>query len=130
MQTQVPVPAIWTDDCQGKKDYDGSLVTLSVRYWPRGGSALVVERVGGHVQMTEGSDPGRQRRIPPSAHATIYLGSTRDEFYDAAVKLTEISVEAETEADVKEQVEAWAITQFLRIQRALQAEFSSTEPHP
>lgn len=25
---------VWTDDCQGKKDYDGSLVRVTSRYWP------------------------------------------------------------------------------------------------
>lgn len=37
------VPATWEDDCQGKKDYDAELVSLSTRYWPRGGgfSAII-----------------------------------------------------------------------------------------
>ena len=26
--------AMWTDDCQGKKDYDGNMVSISTRYWP------------------------------------------------------------------------------------------------
>lgn len=28
------VRARWTDDCQGKKDYDGEMVSLSTRCWP------------------------------------------------------------------------------------------------
>ena len=35
------VPAKWTDDCQGKKDYDGKILCLSTRYWPRGGGVTV-----------------------------------------------------------------------------------------
>jgi hypothetical protein len=27
----------WRNDCQGKKDYDGRIVHVSSRYWPRGG---------------------------------------------------------------------------------------------
>lgn len=114
------VPATWTDDCQGKKDFDGSLVTLSTRYWPRGGSALVFQ---GATFVSDGTDPERQRTIPPSAHATIYLGSTANGFYDDAVKLADAEFSGETEAEVKRLVEEWAAGQYARIGAVLRREY-------
>ena len=34
---KLKVSARWTNDCSGKKDFDGRIVDLSTRYWPRGG---------------------------------------------------------------------------------------------
>ncbi len=34
--------AKWTNDCQGKKDYDGSIVRITTRYWPRGGGFTIL----------------------------------------------------------------------------------------
>lgn len=31
------IDAKWTPDCQGKKDYDGQILSISTRYWPSGG---------------------------------------------------------------------------------------------
>ena len=32
--SQFKLVARWTDDCQGKKDFDGRLLSYSTRYWP------------------------------------------------------------------------------------------------
>lgn len=112
------VPAEWTPDCQGKQDFDGQLVTLSTRYWPRGGGVAVFSRAEGW------QDNDARPNIRPSAHATIYLGSTRNEHYDDAVRLCDVRVDAETEAEVKARVEAWAAEQFARIGAALRREFA------
>jgi len=93
------VPAIWTNDCQGKKDFDGILVTLSTRYWPN--------RLG----------------IKPSAKAEVYIGSTNDEFLDGVILLTEVKIEADSENEVKNQIENWASIQYNRIASILLKEF-------
>ena len=115
------VPARWTDDCQGKKDYDGHLVTLSTRYWPRGGGFHIL---GGEFrELTSSADafPG----TPPSAKATIYLGSTDDDYYDDAELLIEQEFEAETQEEVQHAVEVWAHEQYARIAAALRREFAA-----
>jgi hypothetical protein len=120
--TALRVPAQWTNDCQGKKDFDGALVMLSTRYWPRGGGFSVL--LPGAREFV---DSGTLNDSPPSAHATIYLGSTANEFYGDAVELIDVHVEAGTEDLVKAQVEAWAAEQFQRIGRALRREFHVEE---
>lgn len=87
----------WTDDCCGKKDYDGNIVSVSSRYWPRGGSHLVVSRINGGLLMSDGADPARQE-ICPSATSSIYLGK-----HEIARK----DFEGETEEEVKRKVETW-----------------------
>jgi hypothetical protein len=59
------VPAKWTDDCQGKKDYDGDIVSISTRYWPEGGGFSVL-----HPDRTWTNGlPG----IKPSAKSELIL---------------------------------------------------------
>jgi hypothetical protein len=90
-------PAQWTNDCQGKKDFDGELVTLSTRYWPGSYS----------------------RDGQPSARASIHLQGADDEY----VELRSEEFSAPTEAEVKEQVERWAKFQWKRLVRVMVAEF-------
>jgi len=123
-ETTVRVPAKWTPDCQGKWDFDGSLVTLSTRYWPRGGGFHVMgPQTGGDFVPSSDIMPD----VKPSAHATIYLGDVADEYYDDKVKLAEIEVEADTEAEVKARVEEWVAEQYERIGIALRTLFSVRE---
>jgi hypothetical protein len=117
--TDLSVPAKWTDDCQGKKDYDGDLVTLSVRYWPRGGGFHVLDTGKGTFEGNEA-----RPQIRPSAHATIYLGSTADEFYDNAVELAKREFDGDTQEEVQRAVEAWALEQYQRIAAALRTALS------
>jgi hypothetical protein len=106
----IPLPVEWTDDCQGKKDYDGDLVTISTRYWPRGGGISVLDATG---FKTNGD-----QSILPSAHSTIYLGET--------VKLADREFEGETQEEVQRAVEDWAQEQFARICAVLRREFHGT----
>ena len=117
MSETMRVPARWTDDCQGKKDYDGHLVSLSTRYWPRGGGfpVLTPER------EWQGNDA--RPEIRPSAKATIYLGSVDYEFYAAAYPLASREFEADAQEEVQRQVEAWVAEQYARIAKVLRREF-------
>lgn len=113
------VPAQWTDDCQGKKDYDGHLVSLSTRYWPRGGGFLLLRADGGI------EDNDARPEVRPSANATVYLGSTEDDYLDDAVVLAKQDFEADTQEEVQRQVEEWAAKQYGRIAEALLREFTA-----
>lgn len=96
------VPAIWTDDCQGKKDFDGTLIHISTRYWPRGG--------GFYVLTPERRWEGNEARpeIHPSAHSTIYLRRADGE----DVVLAEEWFEGTTQEEVQRTVEAWAQREY------------------
>jgi len=86
----------WTNDCQGKKDFDGEVLHVSSRYWPRGG--------GFHV-LDENGWSGNEARpeIRPSAVSHIY-------FFDK--ELVTKQFEADTEEEVKALVETWVKEQI------------------
>ena len=95
--------AEWTPDCQGKWDYDGSIVSISTRYWPAGGGFHILDERG----FRESNDP----RIKPSAHAAIHLDHGKEDW----IVLSEASFESDSEAEVKVQVERWVQAEFERI---------------
>lgn len=87
------VPAVrWTDDCQGKKNYDGALLRIDSRYWPKGhANGAHCEAVSGiHIQ-----------------HGAIDGGGESD--YSI---WRERWFKGPTEADVRAAVEAWVAEQF------------------
>jgi len=112
-------PAEWTDDCQGKKDFDGGLVELSSRYWPRGGSHIVRNPDG---SMTDGSHPSRQE-IRPSAISSVLLHFRGPDGETDVLRLAAESFEADTEAEVRAAVEEWAQAQMTKIVTVLVAAF-------
>lgn len=117
MNEQFKVAAVWKDDCQGKKDYDGFLVLLSTRYWP-----------GPEVKSnnTFDTDTGQWSSTPygptPSASASINInyGEPSDHGYGDYYPLISKDFDGPTETDVKRQVEEWAQEQFDKINKALQ----------
>ena len=99
----------WTDDCQGKKDYDADLVRLSTRYWPHGGGFSTFDTSTGIWADNEARPEAK-----PSATASIML-------QEEAVSTADFK--AETEAEVKALVEKWAQEQFDKIELAIRAVF-------
>ena len=99
----------WTPDCQGKWDYDGPLVSVSTRYWPRGGGFHVVSPEHGWQSSAE-----IMPHVKPSATSHILLGDGDD-----AVDLATADFEGDTESEVKEAVERWVASQFEQIRAAL-----------
>lgn len=87
----------WVNDCQGKKDFDGDVLRVSSRYWPRGG--------GYHTLSPSGEWAGNESRpeIRPHASSTIL-------FFDKEIARERF--EANTEEEVKALVEAWVRTQL------------------
>lgn len=104
------VPAEWTDDCQGKKDYDAPLVSLSTRYWPRGGGFAVLSQGRGW------EDNDARPNIRPSARAKIILHTRGDDSV-----IAEQYFEHDTEEAVKAAVEEWAEGQYLRVYQLMHA---------
>ncbi len=104
----------WTPDCQGKWDYDGDVVNVSSRYWPRGG--------GFHTFSREVGWEGNEARpdIRPSATSSIYIGEDRIASHD---------FEGDTEAEVKASVEAWVAEQVTRVTAAVRALYPVEAPH-
>ena len=116
---ELSVPAKWTPDCQGKWDYDGDIITVSTRYWGRGGSFWIVESGKGIVNT--GEAPERQH-IKPSAHSAIHLNYGDGDY----VEIVAAEFEGETETEVKAAVEAWVKTQFHWIVLRLAPELAAT----
>ncbi len=125
MKSLDPIPdkmstvARWTDDCSGKKDYDAPLISLSTRYWPRGGSHLVVHSVPGKPVKIEGGE--ERPEIRPSASASILINFAEDLGLSGVLANQEF--EADTPEEVKAQVEAWAQARMDQVVAALRREF-------
>jgi hypothetical protein len=110
-------PLVWTNDSGGKKDLDVPIVVLSTRYWPRG---------GGWTQISPVLETNEDRpHVRPSARSSIAL-----EHGDDLTELCERYFEAETEDEVKGQVEEWARGRMLRIADVLVAAFREEAKDP
>lgn len=101
--SQLKLSAKWTDDCQGKKDYDANIIELSTRYWPSGGGFTLLNANTGEWQENED-----RPYIKPSAKANIIIRHGNNNYIDLAT----FEVEANTEEEVKAAVEKWAAKQF------------------
>lgn len=90
--------AKWTDDCQGKKDFDGEVLSISSRFYPpsysRDGQTF-------------------------SAMSSLNLYGTDDSY----AEVVRGDFKGATEEEVKAKVENWASAQWNRAVRALAAEF-------
>jgi hypothetical protein len=116
----VKIATTWTDDCQGKKDFDGDILRISTRYWPLGGGMYIYipdDPRGLH----RSDDPS----IRPSAHSTIILSYEDDAGKQVDLDLIDQAFEGSSFDDVRGQVETWASAQLVRIASVLQKEFQS-----
>lgn len=103
----------WTNDCSGKKDYDGPILRVSTRYWPRGGGYFTLNSNVGVLQGNE-----TRPEIKPSARSSILLSDD--------LEIAEQKFEGETEEEVKTQVEKWVQLQYERILKVIALEFLDT----
>lgn len=112
----------WTDDCQGKKDYDGNILAISTRYWPRGGGFTLFNTADMQFQENDA-----RPHIPPSAKSELVLRHRADDgdWRDWTI-LASQGFEGETQEDVQRQVEAWAQAQMDRVVAILREHFSFT----
>jgi hypothetical protein len=84
--TGLKLSATWRDDCQGKKDYDAPVLSISTRYWPS----------------------SYQKNGKISASSALVLNHGDDDYMD----LLKREFEGDTEEEVKKQVEEWAQNTF------------------
>jgi hypothetical protein len=99
----------WTPDCQGKEDFDGAMVFLSTRIYPRGGSSDIWEIRDGVVVDHSKTDDPRRQGIKPSGYAHIVVFGVN----------YERSFEAETTEQLKKDIEAWYSQYIERAQNLL-----------
>ena len=88
--------ARWTDDCQGKKNYDAPIVTIDSRYYPGGGES---EKHGGYSSLILRHTDGNE------------------------IELTTCEFEGDTEEKVKALVEDWAQKRFDEIVEMLKSNY-------
>lgn len=108
--------AEWTDDCQGKKDYDGEILSISTRYWPANGGFHIFDRDRPELGFRPNEIMGK-----PSAKSSLVIRHGEEDYFT----LTEAEFEAETEAEVKAAVEAWAQAQMDKAVAVLAEAFGS-----
>jgi hypothetical protein len=114
--TELKPYAQWTNDCQGKKDFDGPILSLSTRYWPGpegGGTIVIITPPVGPVEISTVPYGAR-----PSAHSAIHLRLGPQEPHDGGGDYRvwrEAEFSGDTEAEVMAQVEAWGSEQMRQI---------------
>ena len=125
-QPQLLLDIEWTDDCQGKKDYDGPVLSISTRYWPRGGGFTLIHNNAGRLDFQEND---ARPDVPPSATSSLVLRHrpVEGDYYDWSVLATQ-DFEADTQEDVQRQVEAWAQSQMDRVVSILREHFAFARP--
>lgn len=116
--------AQWRDDCQGKKDYDGEILSISSRYWPRGGGMDIFDFDTPELGL-QGND--MRPEVKPSAHSSLMLRYKDSDGDGDDLTLAEAEFEAETQEEVQAQVEAWAQKQMDRAVALLRNEFNPKE---
>jgi len=107
--------AEWTDDAQGKKDYDAEFVGVTTRYWPRGGGITALDAAGFHTN--------EDQSIKPSATSEIYIRAKEGREFEEMVTLISREFEGETFEEVAAQVESWVQEQMNRVTKAVLEEF-------
>ena len=94
--------AKWTDDCQGKKNYDGPVISISTRFWPPNYDGKGRYSARSHLMIDHNNEPDDF----PDGYSVI-----EQEFYGL------------TEDEVKKQVEEFAQKMMDRVVKAVQQEF-------
>lgn len=107
----------WIPDCHSKQDYDGTLVSLSCRMYPRGGGFIQVDTKTGEVK--ENSD---RPTIPPEATVSILLGDPCGGPYETLASAYFVE---ETEEKVKALVERWSAGMIAKVEAAVRQAFSA-----
>lgn len=103
--------AAWTDDCQGKKNYDFPVIGVNTRYWSPGGMIVYDATAGRFVdQLTTNHTATCSLEI-------VHRG-TDDEFPDR-YSLIERDFSGDSFEAVKADVEAWAREQYAKAVKAV-----------
>jgi hypothetical protein len=104
--------ATWTNDCQGKKDYDGQIISVNTRYWPGSND-------GGTLVVIRNNDTITTKIVPygekPSAKSSIVLRFNEDDY----LTWRKMEFTGDTEEIVKSKVETWVEEQIKDIIESL-----------
>lgn len=120
--SEYKIAAQWSDDCNGKKDYDGPILSLSTRYWPRGGGFMVFDTANPNLGLRDSADA--YDTCPSAASSLLLTIATGDDPEDTTdLFLAREEFEGETYEEVRQKVESWAQTQMDRVIKALVGEF-------
>ncbi len=111
---RIKTTATWTDDCQGKKDYDGELISVSTRYWPAKGGFWVVNKDSSGTTIRDGED----QKGMCSARSAIIV-----EHGDGYFPLVECQFEAPTQEAIQRCVEAWVEDKVNEVYQVLREHF-------
>lgn len=125
MSKELKVDANWTNDCQGKKDYDGHIVSVTTRYWPEGGGFSLLSNTDGQITI-EGNEA--RPHIKASANSSIVLWFKDADGEGSGVDLIEKEFTGNSEDDVKAQVEAWVQSEFDKISNILITHYTLLTP--
>jgi hypothetical protein len=112
--------AEWKDDCQGKRDFDGQVLSISTRYWPRGGGFHVLDRSRPELGM-QGNET--RPEIRPSATSSLCIWFLDEDGSEDTLDLARAEFEGETFEEIAPQVEAWAQEQMNKAVAVLRAAF-------
>ena len=102
--------AKWVDDCQGKKDYDGQIISISTRYW----GSRNYEALGGVITK-------------PSAKSDLMIHYLDEEGNESWIDLISVEFEADTENEVKGLVQEWAQGQMNKVVSILKEAYNFTK---
>lgn len=125
MKLDMQLDADWEEDCCGKKDYDSPLISLSSRFWPKGGSFFEVNTATNEIKTGED-----RPWIKPSAKSSLLLYYKDSKGISDYKILVSKEFEAETEEEVKQQVEAWAAEQYSKLVELALTHYADTVKDP
>lgn len=109
-----------TDDCCGKKDFDGEMLSVSSRYWPKGGSALAFDTSNPSAGLHHYDDGSAC-----SANSKIlfhYKKENGDQDYVVVAESGDY-ITGDSLEEVQAKIESWVQKTTDRIFRALTKEF-------
>lgn len=119
MSEQRPILlAKWTDDCQGKKSYDGAILVISSRYWPPDGGFMTFDTATG--KMDDKPIKGGKHTATCSLDL---IDAENDDEYGDRMSLIEQDFEADTFDKLKADVEAFAQKQMDKAVKAIEDAF-------
>lgn len=114
--------AEWSNDCCGKKDFDGTAVSISTRYWPAGGSALVLDTESCDAGLKKLNDGSRS-----SAKASLIL-DTESNPYGFLTLVESDYIEGDSFYEVQRKVEDWVQNEFDKLVNILSRHYVIKKP--
>lgn len=84
--------AEWTLDCQGKQDYDASIIRLSTRYWPVGHANWIVASATSTLYIQDFELISKDFEGTTESEVKVQVEKWAQEKFDEIVKLIKESI--------------------------------------